>query len=204
MGKEEFKFTVHEDVLVRSSKFFRAACNGGFKEAKEKIVRLPDLEVATFKTYIHWAYVGDIASSVVDAIEQDKDGQKRMMEAVKLYVAGDVLDDQQLRNASMDYLVEVSVTLKIFPGLEIVAEAWRNTTNTSLLQKALLDKYLSIGGKKNAAYFEREDSVLPREFLVDFFRARVSTDYGATAPWSAGPICRYHEHSEEVPWCEEV
>ncbi len=46
---------MHKEVLCDRSEFFRAACNGQFKEA-EGVVDLPEQDPTTFKHFIYWLY----------------------------------------------------------------------------------------------------------------------------------------------------
>ncbi|KAF2769795.1 hypothetical protein EJ03DRAFT_256699, partial [Teratosphaeria nubilosa] len=57
---QEKRFTVYKNIITAHFQFFRAACNGGFKEAKEKVVRLPEVEPATFECFLQWIYTGHI------------------------------------------------------------------------------------------------------------------------------------------------
>lgn len=50
---------MHKELLCDRSEFFRAACNGNFKEA-EGVVKLPEQDPATFKHFIYWLYTENI------------------------------------------------------------------------------------------------------------------------------------------------
>ncbi len=54
-GPEQASFAVHKELLCDRSEFFRAPCNGNFKEA-EGIVELPEQDAAIFKYFIYWLY----------------------------------------------------------------------------------------------------------------------------------------------------
>lgn len=56
VGHDEQRFTVHQDVICTQSGFFKAACAHGWKEAEEKIVRLPEVEAAFFEAYLERLY----------------------------------------------------------------------------------------------------------------------------------------------------
>ncbi|KAK4565681.1 hypothetical protein LTR86_003529 [Recurvomyces mirabilis] len=56
IGDDERAFAVHSSVVSKKSEFFRAACNGKFKEAKEKTIRLPEADIEPFRAYIQWCY----------------------------------------------------------------------------------------------------------------------------------------------------
>jgi hypothetical protein len=56
VGAEEERFVVHEEFLTHYSTFFKAALTGGFREAKDKIVKLPDENSSVFEGFVHWVY----------------------------------------------------------------------------------------------------------------------------------------------------
>ena len=60
IGSKEVSFTVHKDVVCDQSNFFRAACNGKWKEAAEKCVRLPEADPHIFGVYVGWLYTGKL------------------------------------------------------------------------------------------------------------------------------------------------
>lgn len=60
VGPDEKQFTIPKVLLTRRSAFFKAALEGGFKEAKEKMIRLPEADVAVFETWAQWAHTYEI------------------------------------------------------------------------------------------------------------------------------------------------
>lgn len=98
VGEEERRFTVHKDMLCAKSKFFRAACSKRWASGVEKIVRQPEGTVEDFQIYVEWVYTSKVT---LDTENLDKQ-QARLMD---LYILGDVLDDYQLRNATMKRLI---------------------------------------------------------------------------------------------------
>ncbi|KAF2094513.1 hypothetical protein NA57DRAFT_80317 [Rhizodiscina lignyota] len=51
VGEEKAVFYVHQNLLLKSSTFFRNAINGPWKEGEEGIVRLPAHTPKSFKIY---------------------------------------------------------------------------------------------------------------------------------------------------------
>ena len=54
VGEDHHPFSVEDDKLCGCSPFFRSALSGGFHEASERIVRLPEVEVETFQVFAKW------------------------------------------------------------------------------------------------------------------------------------------------------
>ncbi|QDS76434.1 hypothetical protein FKW77_004376 [Venturia effusa] len=56
VGEEKQQFQVHRDILTASSTFFKAAFDGEFREAKEKLIHLTDTAPTTFRDFLAWLY----------------------------------------------------------------------------------------------------------------------------------------------------
>lgn len=54
-------FAIHRSLITIRSLFFKAALSGTWAEAKERIVRLPEDNAATFHVYVHFLYTNEIA-----------------------------------------------------------------------------------------------------------------------------------------------
>ena len=98
VGEEEHPFTVHKDMLCAKSKFFKAACSKVWASGREKIVRQPEGMPGDFQIYVEWVYNSKISLDTDDVNKQ----QNTLMD---LYILGDVLDDYQLRNATLKRLI---------------------------------------------------------------------------------------------------
>jgi hypothetical protein len=65
VGENEEKFTAHKDSICERSKCFGAACaTDRWLEGREKVVPLPYLQPAAFKTYLHWMLTGELLSEI--------------------------------------------------------------------------------------------------------------------------------------------
>lgn len=59
VGNEETSFLLHRAILYEKSQFFEAALKSGagaFKEAREGVVKLPDMQADVFKLVLLWIY----------------------------------------------------------------------------------------------------------------------------------------------------
>lgn len=95
VGPEERSFKVHKEVICATSKFFKTACS-------EKILRQPDGTPEQYKTYVDWA-----STSELDIETEDPDLQ--LSGLIDLFILGDVLDDYQFRNATMEQLIATTL-----------------------------------------------------------------------------------------------
>lgn len=57
VGPEKKSFVAHANVLKRIN-FFRGCLDSGMKEARERVVRLPEDDVEAFDGLLYWAYHG--------------------------------------------------------------------------------------------------------------------------------------------------
>ena len=58
---ERRAFIAHTSFLTCRSRFFQKALRGGWKEAEERMVKLPDSEPAIFALYLHYVYRNEFA-----------------------------------------------------------------------------------------------------------------------------------------------
>jgi len=53
-SKDSLKtYIVHSEALISRSVFFRKALSGPWKEANERVVRMPDDDIETLELYLH-------------------------------------------------------------------------------------------------------------------------------------------------------
>jgi hypothetical protein len=95
-------FTVHEDPIRASSKFFQAALGRPWRESNERIVRLPECDSKAFKIYAHWLYSGLLCA--IPAGASSSIGVSSSL--VHGYLLGDYLQDASYRDNIMDSLFE--------------------------------------------------------------------------------------------------
>jgi hypothetical protein len=136
VGEEEYRFTVHKDMLCSKSKFFRAACSERWASGVEKVVRQPEGTAEDFQIYVEWVYTSKISLATDDIDKQ----QAKLMD---MYILGDVVDDYQLRNATMKRLI--ANTRKDIKTLtrEQVHKVYEATTTGSPLRKFIVNWLLT-------------------------------------------------------------
>ncbi|KAH7095302.1 hypothetical protein FB567DRAFT_543641 [Paraphoma chrysanthemicola] len=119
VGRDDDKreLHVHEALLTARSKFFASAMRKGWKEAEEKIVKLPDDEHDVFELYASLVYTGTVPA-FDEQLERVIPGYaeeticnhpqvcgSKYESLVKLYVLAEKLQDTQAKNATVDALI---------------------------------------------------------------------------------------------------
>ena len=56
VGKDEFPFRVHKDLLLKCGSNFFVACLNNFSEAQTNTIRLPDDDKFPIRVFIEWLY----------------------------------------------------------------------------------------------------------------------------------------------------
>ncbi|KAF2651367.1 hypothetical protein K491DRAFT_719929 [Lophiostoma macrostomum CBS 122681] len=208
-------FYIHRSILTSVSKYFRSALEGNFREAVEKNIDLPDVEVEVFEIFVEWVY-----SSRLDAFS-------RRFPAIAL---SDIEDG--LCTSEYEPLFELLSGLYIFADGHEVPEL--ETTVITILFDLLTDRNLNLPSessmtevaskvRRNCSLWRllvdvqcRYDSLLvtvwegmnhvidplPKDLLADMYvrQSRVSRmihdrvlryDYELT-------VCDYHDHATQA------
>ncbi|KAI4851213.1 hypothetical protein E4T44_02270 [Aureobasidium sp. EXF-8845] len=130
VGKEEKAYTLHKELLCFYSDYFRAAFNGSFKEATERKIELPDVEISLFDAFQFWLYTRDLQ------------GPTRVLEQfqflINMWILGDQYQIPLVQNQVMDRIFvkrEESLSFSI----TLVPEVYAKTVAGSPLRKAIIE-----------------------------------------------------------------
>ncbi|KAK5164050.1 uncharacterized protein LTR77_010141 [Saxophila tyrrhenica] len=79
VGPEQRKFIEKETELCATSSFFRSACQGGWKESTEKVIRLPEVDLEVFEICREWLKYGYVCTpaSLDDELEEQMNDAER-------------------------------------------------------------------------------------------------------------------------------
>ncbi|KAL1642370.1 hypothetical protein SLS58_005444 [Diplodia intermedia] len=100
VGKKQQKYDIHKDLLCSSSPFFRKACNGNWKEARERRVELPEDTPECFDVYVQWLYSDQLFLKHED---EENDYEKIDWDLfLGVYLLGDKLLDRKFKEACVD------------------------------------------------------------------------------------------------------
>ncbi|KAF2483579.1 hypothetical protein BDY17DRAFT_310554 [Neohortaea acidophila] len=192
-------FVVHTEIATAHSDFFRKACGGAFREAKEATVRLPEIKADTFRSYVHWLYTGNalVTNKTIDGVQRPYFDSYAIKERIQLltelYIAADMLADLPLRNAVIDALVEhLSIGDCVLAGT--IEMTYTHTPETSKIRKLFVDHCRTL---RSVNFFKVVGERLPHGFLLDLVMEMTGTN-PAVAKLTYADRCRYHEHSEHM------
>jgi hypothetical protein len=127
-------YTLHKDLLCFYSDFFRAAFNGSFKEATERKIELPDVDVETFEAFQVWLYTQNLPQN--ESVPAKTYPEWYLLS--RLWVFGDSHQIPLLQNNVIDIMLDKVVKDGTNPFFSI-NYVYENTASSSLLRKAVAD-----------------------------------------------------------------
>jgi len=99
VGSDKKQFTIHKRLLCTHSNFFEKAFNGGFKEATEDKMDLPDDDPLIFNALVEWLYSHKRHRTI-----KNTSYLEGVDSLINLYIFGEKIGCNGLKNASMDEL----------------------------------------------------------------------------------------------------
>ncbi|KAK5683356.1 hypothetical protein LTS10_004887 [Elasticomyces elasticus] len=201
VGVEEEKFVLHASIATKHSKFFQAACNGGFKEAQEKVIHLPEVQPATFRAYVQWIYSGAVVVTDFEEHKTDVKGRSCRESLVKLYILADIIAHTLLRNKTIDEYVASCRSTEYGTNPALIKVAYKQCPAGSMLRKLFVDENVYFSTDR-VAWLQEERDQFPVEFLRDLVVAMAGKTDALGDPWETS--CEYHEHGDEFPSCKNT
>jgi len=141
VGKGNVLFQVHLRVLCDASPVFNAAFHGGFLEASNRSMDLPEDDPEAFERLVQWLYC-KVYDKPHFAGEPCDDDQIGYMDLAKLYVAADKFGIIGLKNDVMDRWCEAHSTTAEAPFTEVLDYVYENTTSKSKLREVIVAIYV--------------------------------------------------------------
>ncbi|KAK5159717.1 hypothetical protein BJ546DRAFT_950332 [Cryomyces antarcticus] len=198
VGTGNDEFSVHEELVCASSPFFEAAMKPHWKEAKDRLVELPEDTAEIFGIYIQWLYTKGIASLPEDPSSDSFLGEGYSLLA-SAYVLGEKLQDIAFKNDVVDAIMAESFNLnpngqRLFPGCHHIKIIYDGTPKSSLARRLLVDMYVRHG---TGTWISDSCTTLPRDFLVDLAIAQYQhrTNSKGVVP-NMADTSAYHERGE--------
>ncbi|KAH0172450.1 hypothetical protein KCU67_g1728, partial [Aureobasidium melanogenum] len=191
IGSEKKAYSIHKDLLVFYSDYFRAAFNGSFTEAAEGKIRLPHERVEVFNIVTNFVYTRQLSDGV------DCDIAWELL--CRLWIFGDKYLMPALQNKAMSTLIEQNRKLKVIP-VHCVKLIYDNTLPGSPLRKIVVDWTAYKTDMLEFMALEKENPRWTREALVDLvltMGAKTKEDIGRYAlPEGNNGKCYYHVHKD--------
>jgi hypothetical protein len=181
-------FVVHEGVIAPGSEFVRLALRGDWKEARERIIPLPEDDPEVFAVYQRWLYGGHICTSTVDLEPGSMDEYELLVHA---YILGEKFADVGFRDCITDAIIDKLSQQTRF-RLRLTDEVYNNTPSKSPLRSLWMDIYYWTGC---AEWLDEETVGQPIniEFMAELsryqMRQRVSQE-----PSPILTPCNHHLH----------
>lgn len=197
VGKESASqdFMVHENLMVARSPFVRTALNNDWKEAKSRVIPMPEDQPETFSTYQQWLYSGKLFSRHDEGTIEDAAEYELL---VKAYILGEKLMDSRFQDTILDCIVQKLRKTSTFDiGLSNLV--YENTPSNSPLRRLWCDVY-AWSGSPSWLDESKLSECVHAEFLMDLSRLQMSF-WGGERPKQipyAGNTCDYHHHRDGV------
>jgi hypothetical protein len=211
-GLLQKRFTLHNDVFLPRSEFFRAARSAAWKKDAQEPTTLnnDDDTPEVFASYMRCVYLG-LVTPISDDGDLTHDWDTSL---VGLYVLADKLDDLTTANLVIDRLVSLSDETDLLLSSPAVNLVYSSTTSGSPLRALIRDQFVYEAG---IDYFDTEPN-MKRIFHCDFFRD-IAAEYlriknTAMEQRPADTIknvfnpkisdmarCRLHQHDAKRPKC---
>jgi hypothetical protein len=166
-GDELRSFTVHGAFLTPRSLFFKKALSGAWKEAEERVIKLPEDSNDTFELYLQVIY-GQPISVEPDPVPENYKGSSERLELAKLYVFAEKVQDARTKNVvTKAFLNSVWKLHKCgkwsSPHHDCVNVVYRGTAPGSPMRRLIVDIFAYT--ITNPVTFEPKD--WPKEFFAE-------------------------------------
>jgi len=200
VGASKQPFVLHKGLLCFYSDFFRAAFEGSFKEATERKIELPDVDIDTFEAFQVWLYSQSFRgiNDLADSSQAPKLPSFQIL--AHLWVFGDKYQIPVLQNGAIDALIQKTLEEQIF-GIEIVNIAYENTMAGSPLRRYAIDYcvFRMVHRLGEHSIFQGDNlGNWNTEAFVDFARC-MSDAWERKLPMRKMPDnnkCHYHVHAD--------
>jgi len=200
-ANQEKTFYIDRELVVRSSKWFRTALSGEWKEA-DGSVTLEEQDPKLFETYAQWLYSGDVYSGKDQALVDTPDHKSWDTEwdrLFQLHYLSVYYQDIGFGNATLDAMLEKFMSTKRFP-IGYASQIYENTFEGSKLRALYVDFHVSLGLCKALLKKSNDEDGAPYEFLHDVINEVAMQ--GHTFSELKGEYCvkfefpcfYYHEH----------
>jgi hypothetical protein len=181
-------FTVHENLIHKSSGFFETCLSDNSRDPYGRIVKLPAYEPEDFMIYNQWLYSGRLHMTV-------NNEDKTLLEVqslIKGYILGHFLDDVKYMDTLIDTLIKWATKARSsdcsFLVLLLGIAVYKKTDKTCPLRRYLID--ITVW-QTSHSFWTKNHHIFSNELVAD-----VSVGYSAR--------CNHWEEFSTCGNCEEV
>ncbi|KAK3047247.1 hypothetical protein LTR09_011347 [Extremus antarcticus] len=183
-GPDQSKFIVHKTLICKRSDFFQAACaRGGWKEAIEKIVRLPEIDEDIFRIYDRFICHGVIRllSPLPSTRKHDPSPSRNADQffdlVVHAYALAEVIQDATFCNALADETQAIMTQHSTIGSACTIETLCEKVSLSSKLTMLFVHKWAGLYFSKTHESTHRPaGKELPVEFVVRIVRVLVARD----------------------------
>jgi len=190
-------FHMHKGLLCSRSSYFRAAFDGGFREAIEKSIDMPEDDPLVVERFQFWLYY----DRVLECTETETSLDFKTI--IGLLLFSEMRDIPALQRVTMDTLI-LKVEKELVIPVRHLNEIFDNTTALSFLRRFVVDVTCQVDLQDKDWKLTNPDTLdkyYPKEFLAECMLAmslRKGPKRGMCF-WSKR--CDYHLHLEGEPRC---
>jgi hypothetical protein len=201
------RFLFHADLVSQHSDFFQARPEEGWKEAEERIVRLPDLPDDTansFDDFLCFLYTGKVYSVVID--EENEPGEDcEWLRLIDAWILGEVLLSVSFKDAVLDAIVH-RLSAKSSSPVQLYISAYRYSSSSSPIRRLMVDIAVYRWEESSMSLpVDEEDRVGVFPFFQSVslallrwkLQSEVATKAEDMDPTRREGTCFYHEHGDK-------
>jgi hypothetical protein len=200
IGPEKKTYSVHASFLTYHSEYFRAALNGSWKEAEDRVVTLEDVEPDAFEVFVDWLYTQQIPAELKEQLDNFATTDAAAKLLFGAYSLGDRVSTpafcQMINNLTVDYYISGASA-----QWGTITDAFDILPPRCPILRALVDIHCWLWNPDDDDEGEKMELLLasPREFLGRAIR-RYSEKAQNDSDWFLQgklPLCDYHEHASD-------
>ncbi|KAI8930687.1 hypothetical protein NX059_012296 [Plenodomus lindquistii] len=161
----EYKFEIHEKLLISYSNFFKNALTHEWKEAAERTIKLPAIGAGTFHVFANWVYTGHICSIRADDETSEREDRSKFVTILySCYIGGDFLLAADFKDAIISAMIGLMTEHDFVPG-GLARTIYSSSLTTSVHRRMCVDIFLNTKSRKS--FNDIRNRNLPTDFLVD-------------------------------------
>lgn len=158
-GPAKTEYRVHRGLLCQNSPYFRAALEGGFREAETQIIEWPEEKPETVEIFQLWLYSGSLGVDMGDSMSAYE-------KLVNTYIFADAYDLSVLKDSVIDVFIEMPFREKTV-NIHVLDKVY-STPSAKPLQKLFVDFAIHNWSLRKKGFLREELlGSYPKQYLAD-------------------------------------